>query len=789
MSDTANLGLPYLDAAQAQKHVTHNAALSEIDAVTHLAVKHRGVTAAPIAPAKGDRYLIGAGATGAFAGHDGAVAYFVDGAWLFATPRAGWRCFIESEALLLIYVAGAWVDVGAAIHTLSNLTTLGVGAAADPSNPLLAKLNSALFAARSSAEGGTGDLRLALNKSAAGNTVSQIYQDGYSGRAEVGLCGDDHFHVKVSADGATWREALNVDPATGLVSFPSGVASGLNTIWNGVGAPSAGLGVVGDFYIDTASSRLYGPKATGGWPSAGVSLLGPIGANGVSRLNRAPSAMDDASAGYVANATWINAGNGDYWQCLAPTAGAASWQKIGASRALLLDAVPTAAAAYGVTRLRRGYVGNAFQIKRASDNAMLDVGFVGDIADFGLADAFCQGTVGVFSKWYDQSGAGLDALAGANPPRLTFNTVNGFRAISFSTNGGAYQSFTLPTGLSLARNNYSVVMAMMSTGHAQGQTSYVVNGTDASYLNNSLLISSNTGRYQSVANAFPVYFNADAEPTALILSSGSANLTLTANEQSATAASPLSASTLVGGAIGLYSGYLFMGEAMACVFYPRALSMAEMASAKSALYQQFRMTPQLLDRLVLIADSIGAGADADFAMPWSRQARELFTARPWRIFNQGASGQTAAWFDANYAANTGPLKLSGVRNMLVISLGTNDIAVGTSASAIYASLSSLVAKARTTGYSDVGVATILPRANTTLAGGGSAQETVRLALNTLIRANTAGADFIIDVGADPVMGAYANVSDATLYVGSLHPTARGQAYLARVYAAAINARG
>ncbi len=818
MSDTPNLGLPYIDAAQAQKHVTHNDALSELDAVVNLAVKQRNITSAPSAPLAGDRYIVGVGGVGAFAGHDGAVAYFVDGAWLFATPRSGWRCFVESESALLIFIAGAWVDAGAAIHALQNLSTLGVGVVADASHPLSAKLNGALFTALSSAEGGSGDLRLTLNKSSAANTASQIYQDGYSGRAETGLCGDDHFHVRVSSDGAVWRDAINVDPATGLVSFPAGVAGGLNTIWNGVGAPSASIGVVGDFYLDTANARIYGPRAAGGWPTAGLSLVGPAGAtggvgpqgpvgpagvvgpagtvgpqgpagaNGISRLNRAPTISDDQSIGYAANSTWLNAGNGDVWQCLASTTGAAAWQKTGASRALPLDAAPSAAAAYGVTRLRRAYAGNAFQIKRLSDNTTLDVGFVNDVADFGAADAFCQGTTGVFAKWYDQSGNGLDALAGANPPRLTFNTVNGFRAISFSTLGGAYQSFNVPAGLSLARNNYSVFMVMMSTGHAQGQTSYVVNGTDASYLNNSLLISANTGRFQAVANAFPVFFNADAEPTALILSSGNTSLTLTANEQSATAAAPLTASSLVGGAIGLYSGYLFMGEAMACAFYARALSSTETSSLKNAAYQQFRMTPQLLDRLVLIADSIGAGADADVAMPWSRQARDLFTTRPWRIFNQGASGQTAAWFDANYAANTGPLKQAGVRNILIISLGTNDIAAGTAATAIYASLSSLVGKARATGYTDIGMATILPRSNTTLAGGGAAQETVRLALNTLIRANGAGADFIVDVGADSVMGAYANVGDATLYVGGLHPTARGQAYLARVYAAAINAR-
>ena len=53
-----------------------------------------------------------------------------------------------------------------------------------------------------------------------------------------------------------------------------------STIWNGTGAPSASLGGNGDFYIDTQAEKIYGPKASGSWPSFGVSLVGPTGAPG-----------------------------------------------------------------------------------------------------------------------------------------------------------------------------------------------------------------------------------------------------------------------------------------------------------------------------------------------------------------------------------------------------------------------------------------------------------------------------------------------------------------------------
>lgn len=52
-----------------------------------------------------------------------------------------------------------------------------------------------------------------------------------------------------------------------------------NTVLTGTGAPSNGLGVNGDSYIDTVAEKIYTPKAAGVWP-AGVSLIGPAGTAG-----------------------------------------------------------------------------------------------------------------------------------------------------------------------------------------------------------------------------------------------------------------------------------------------------------------------------------------------------------------------------------------------------------------------------------------------------------------------------------------------------------------------------
>lgn len=60
----------------------------------------------------------------------------------------------------------------------------------------------------------------------------------------------------------------------------------VNTILNGKGAPKSSLGANGDFYIDTRSLLIYGPKSKGKWPTP-QSIQGPTGASGSDGKNGA----------------------------------------------------------------------------------------------------------------------------------------------------------------------------------------------------------------------------------------------------------------------------------------------------------------------------------------------------------------------------------------------------------------------------------------------------------------------------------------------------------------------
>ncbi len=211
MSDTPLLILPYISGSQAQKHVTHNEALSLLDGLLHLSVNSRTVATPPLTPIDGDRYLIAASPTGAWTTHAGQVALRMEGAWRFLIPRKGWRLWVEAENIFLIFDGATWVAPPVP-STLQNLNLLGVNATADATNKLAVGSSSVLFN-----NVGAG-VQFKINKNAAADTASLLMQTGFSGRAEIGTTGDDNLHFKVSANGSTYFESLIISGASGLVT-------------------------------------------------------------------------------------------------------------------------------------------------------------------------------------------------------------------------------------------------------------------------------------------------------------------------------------------------------------------------------------------------------------------------------------------------------------------------------------------------------------------------------------------------------------------------------------------
>lgn len=219
MDTTTNLALPLLAAAQAQKHVTHNEALLVVDALLQAAVRDKDLAAPPADPDEGDRYLVATAASGAWSGKTGRLAAWRDGGWRFFDAKAGFVVFVLDESLLYVFDGTAWTPLPVGLTAVNDATLIGLGTHADAAHPFAAKLNVALWTARAVGEGGTGDLRVFLNKESAANTLSLLFQTAYSGRAELGLVGDDSLAIRTSPNGVAWKNAVRIDNATGGIDF------------------------------------------------------------------------------------------------------------------------------------------------------------------------------------------------------------------------------------------------------------------------------------------------------------------------------------------------------------------------------------------------------------------------------------------------------------------------------------------------------------------------------------------------------------------------------------------
>ena len=234
------LDLPFLEGAQAQKHVTHNEALERLDIAVQASVQGWRIATPPAGPAEGACFLVGDAPSGAWAGHAGDIAAFAGGGWLFLTPQPGWRIWDAQTETLKVRTAQGWTTLGGA-PDLQNLAGLGVNATFDATNRLAVASDATLL---THAGGGH---QLKINKSDSGATASLLFQSDWAGHAEMGLAGSNDFSVKVSPDGATFVEALRISADDGGTALPH------VTLTPGAApaAPTAGC-----LYFDQSTSKL-----------------------------------------------------------------------------------------------------------------------------------------------------------------------------------------------------------------------------------------------------------------------------------------------------------------------------------------------------------------------------------------------------------------------------------------------------------------------------------------------------------------------------------------------------
>jgi hypothetical protein len=138
-STTPRFSLPLLFSGQAQKEFYVNEAHALADALLHAACEGEA-DEPPAAPTEGEAWLVGAGATGAWASEDGKLASYQAGNWLFTTPNDGMHLYDRSTGQTLLY-RGGWQRPAAPAAPTGGATVDAEARAA------LAALVSALAAA------------------------------------------------------------------------------------------------------------------------------------------------------------------------------------------------------------------------------------------------------------------------------------------------------------------------------------------------------------------------------------------------------------------------------------------------------------------------------------------------------------------------------------------------------------------------------------------------------------------------------------------------------------------
>ena len=277
---SANLSMPLMLPAQAQKHVTHNDALMMLDALVQLTVLDRSLTTPPLAPAQGERHIVPLGAGGAWGGAALSVAVFEGADWRFYPPQPGWRAIVLAEEVELIWLDGAWKSPAERDFTLAKL---GINTTPDATNRLAVSAPATLL----THEGASHQLK--INRATLADTASLLYQTGWSGGAEMGLVNSADFSIKVSPDGSSWAEALRAEAASGHLIADHGLQ--LNGALTGTAVTqsptdtTAGRVIkVGDFGLGGGAPSLTGATSLNSFQTGGCYTLagnftdGPAGA-------------------------------------------------------------------------------------------------------------------------------------------------------------------------------------------------------------------------------------------------------------------------------------------------------------------------------------------------------------------------------------------------------------------------------------------------------------------------------------------------------------------------------
>ncbi len=115
MARTAQLQLPLIAPAQAQKHVTVNEAFTRLDALAQLRIIAFDQAVAPAGPNDGDAYHVGEAPVGDWVGQTGRIAIWSNGGWIFLAPKVGWKAWDASGQRSRMFHGNGWMADAVAV--------------------------------------------------------------------------------------------------------------------------------------------------------------------------------------------------------------------------------------------------------------------------------------------------------------------------------------------------------------------------------------------------------------------------------------------------------------------------------------------------------------------------------------------------------------------------------------------------------------------------------------------------------------------------------------------------
>lgn len=476
-----------------------------------------------------------------------------------------------------------------------------------------------------------------------------------------------------------------------------------------------------------------------------------------------------------------------------------------------LPSVGTApAAAYGMRRLVTAYSGSLFQAQRASDNATMDVAQDSNgLPDFASVATWAAGSQVRIKSWYDQTGQGRHSTGASWAVMPIFDAAGirgqaaafaAFKAAVFDgwldvPNGNTRRPkrLTLPTSVAYNFQTNSIFI-VIDPKSSQYNSSYISlarssGGSEATAAGTAVGIN---GVYTSGGGAQVVSGRRPRQQMQVLgFVSGASAFKFFQNGQIVSTANkwtdPL-AGGIIGDSISAVAEFMSFDNWLGFVLYPATLSDTNAGLVRDSLNNAFGIKAPTGAIIVQVGDSIQYGPTVTESLEGRtnpRLIRPLLKGSP-ALNNMGLSNQRLVGDMASNAATREFLMadVAYAKRILFIEIGTNDIGaqggtVGYGAT-LYSALTTYIGNARAAGYTHIVVRTLLPRSQ-------SSQQIIEMAsYNSLVRANSAGADAISDAASHPVMGDPANLANTLYYQDQLHPTGYGNELLAPLDAAAIN---